>query len=54
MLKLSAYPSQNGLAIVLRDYGRLVRSTHILQWYRSLDLRKRTQASLTKANPSMR
>jgi len=49
MLKrLSAYPRQNGLAIALREVGRLERSVFMLNWLRDLDLRRRTQAGLNK------
>ncbi|MBX9930672.1 MAG: Tn3 family transposase [Methylobacterium sp.] len=49
MLKrLSAYPRQNGLAIALREVGRLERAVFMLNWLRDLDLRRRTQAGLNK------
>jgi TnpA family transposase len=49
MLKrLSAYPRQNGLAVALREVGRLERSVFMLNWLRDLDLRRRTQAGLNK------
>ena len=49
MLKrLSAYPRQNGLAVALRESGRLERSVFMLNWLRDLDLRRRTQAGLNK------
>ena len=31
--KLQAYPQQNALARVLQEYGRLVRTLHIMRWY---------------------
>jgi TnpA family transposase len=37
--KLSAYPRQNGLAIALREAGRLERSVFMLNWLRDVDLR---------------
>lgn len=46
--KLSAYPRQNGLAVALREAGRLERSIFMLNWLRDLDLRRRTQAGLNK------
>jgi TnpA family transposase len=46
--KLSAYPRQNGLAVALREVGRLERSIFILNWLRDLDLRRRAQAGLNK------
>ncbi|NEU14985.1 Tn3 family transposase [Methylobacterium sp. BTF04] len=49
MLKrLSAYPRQNGLAVALREVGRLERAVFMLNWLRDLDLRRRTQAGLNK------
>lgn len=46
--KLAAYPRQNGLALALREVGRLERSLFMLNWLRDLDLRRRTQAGLNK------
>ena len=46
--KLSAYPRQNGLAVALREVGRLERSIFMLNWLRDLDLRRRAQAGLNK------
>jgi TnpA family transposase len=46
--KLSAYPRQNGLAIALREVGRLERSIFMLNWLRDIDLRRRSQAGLNK------
>lgn len=46
--RLSAYPRQNGLAVALRELGRLERSVFMLNWLRDLDLRRRTQAGLNK------
>ncbi len=46
--KLSAYPRQNGLAVALREAGRLERSIFMLNWLRDLDLRRRAQAGLNK------
>lgn len=37
---LTAYPRQNGLAIALRELGRLARTLFALEWMRSLELRK--------------
>ena len=31
--KLQAYPQKNALALALQEYGRLVRTLHILRWY---------------------
>src|SRR3954451_22804413 len=46
--KLSAYPRQNGLAVALRELGRLDRSLSMLRWLLDLDLRRRAQAGLNK------
>ena len=46
--KLSAYPRQNGLAVALREVGRLERSIFMLNWLRDIDLRRRSQAGLNK------
>ena len=49
MLKrLSAFPRANGLAVALREVGRLERSIFMLNWLRDLDLRRRTQGGLNK------
>src|SRR3546814_267844 len=46
--RLSAYPRQNGLALALREVGRIERSIFMLDWLRDLDLRRRTQAGRNK------
>ena len=46
--RLSAYPRQNGLALALRDVGRIERSIFMLDWLRDIDLRRRAQAGLNK------
>lgn len=46
--RLSAYPRQNGLAVALRETGRLDRSLFMLNWLRDLDLRRRAQGGLNK------
>jgi TnpA family transposase len=46
--KLSAYPRQNGLAVALRELGRLDRSLYMLRWLLDLDLRRRAQTGLNK------
>ncbi len=49
MLKrLSAYPRQNGLAVALRDIGRIERSLFMMEWLKSPELRRRAQAGLNK------
>ncbi|WP_279333463.1 Tn3 family transposase, partial [Sphingomonas paucimobilis] len=46
--RLSAYPRQNGLALALREVGRIERSIFMLDWLRDIDLRRRAQAGLNK------
>jgi TnpA family transposase len=46
--KLSSYPRQNGLAVALRELGRIERSIFILDWLQSLELRRRVTAGLNK------
>ena len=49
MLKrLSAYPRQNGLAIALREIGRIERSLFTMDWLKSPELRRRAHAGLNK------
>ena len=46
--KLSSYPRQNGLAIALRELGRIERTIFILDWLQNVDLRRRVNAGLNK------
>ena len=46
--KLSAYPRQNGLAVALRELGRIERTLFTLEWLKSMDLRRRATAGLNK------
>jgi TnpA family transposase len=46
--KLSSYPRQNGLAIALRELGRIERTLFILDWLQSMELRRRVHAGLNK------
>ena len=46
--KLSSYPRQNGLAVALRELGRIERTLFILDWLQNVDLRRRVQAGLNK------
>ena len=46
--KLGSYPRQNGLALALRELGRLERSLFMLEWIQSPDLRRRVQVGLNK------
>ena len=46
--KLGSYPRQNGLAVALRELGRIERTLFILFWLQSVDLRRRVHAGLNK------
>jgi TnpA family transposase len=46
--KLGSYPRQNGLAIALRELGRIERTLFILDWLQNTDLRRRVHAGLNK------
>jgi TnpA family transposase len=46
--KLGSYPRQNGLALALRELGRIERTLFILDWLRSTELRRRVHAGLNK------
>jgi TnpA family transposase len=46
--KLGSYPRQNGLAVALRELGRIECTLFILDWLQSVELRRRVQAGLNK------
>ena len=46
--KLGSYPRQNGLAVALRELGRIERSLFTLDWLQHVELRRRVQAGLNK------
>ncbi|WP_341305482.1 Tn3 family transposase [Pseudomonas sp. TMP25] len=46
--KLGSYPRQNGLAVALRELGRIERTLFILDWLQSVELRRRIHAGLNK------
>ncbi len=46
--KLGSYPRQNGLAIALRELGRIERTLFTLDWLQNVDLRRRVQVGLNK------
>jgi hypothetical protein len=46
--KLSAYPRQNGLALALRELGRIERTIFTLKWLQEPALRRRVSAGLNK------
>ncbi len=46
--KLGSYPRQNGLAVALRELGRIERTLFMLDWLQSVELRRRVNAGLNK------
>jgi TnpA family transposase len=46
--KLGSYPRQNGLAVALRELGRIERTLFTLEWLQSVELRRRIQVGLNK------
>jgi TnpA family transposase len=46
--KLGAYPRRNGLALALRELGRLERTLFTLHWLRDVELRRRVHVGLNK------
>ncbi|MDQ5853037.1 MAG: Tn3 family transposase [Chloroflexota bacterium] len=48
MRKLAAYPRQNGLALALREMGRIERTLYALEWFQNVDLRRRVTIGLNK------
>src|SRR3546814_9092842 len=46
--RLAAYPRQNGLAVALRELGRIERTMFTLDWLRDPALRRRANAGLNK------
>ncbi len=46
--KLGSYPRQNGLAIALRELGRIERTLFALDWIQHVELRRRVQIGLNK------
>lgn len=46
--KLGSYPRQNGLALALRELGRIERSLFTLDWLQNVELRRRVNAGLNK------
>ena len=46
--KLQAFPQQNALTRALQEYGRLIRTLHILHWYDDQDGRRRINRQLNK------
>ena len=46
--KLGRYPRQNGLAVALRELGRIERMLLILGWLQSVELRRRVHDGLSR------
>ena len=46
--KLGGYPRQNGLALALRELGRIERTLFTLDWMQNVELRRRVQIGLNK------
>jgi len=46
--RLGAYPQQNGLALALREIGRIERTLHALDWLERPALRRQATAELNK------
>ena len=46
--KLGSYPRQNGLAVALREFGRIERTLFALNWMQNIELRRRVQIGLNK------
>src|SRR5260370_19849598 len=46
--KLGSYPRQNGLAVALRELGRIERTLFALDWMQHVELRRRVQIGLNK------
>jgi TnpA family transposase/DNA invertase Pin-like site-specific DNA recombinase len=46
--KLGSYPRQNGLALALRELGRIERTLFVLDWMQDVALRRRVQTGLNK------
>ncbi len=46
--KLRSYPHQNGLAVALRELGRIERTLFALDWMQNVKLRRRVQIGLNK------
>src|SRR5438270_113581 len=48
--KLGSYPRQNGLAVALRELGRIGRTLFTLDWLQSVELRRRVREPCASRN----
>lgn len=48
MRKLGGYPRQNGLALALRELGRIERTLFVLAWVQDPELRRKVHIGLNK------
>jgi TnpA family transposase len=46
--KLGSYPRQNGLAVALRELGRIERTLFALDWLQNTELPRRVHVGLNK------
>lgn len=46
--KIGSYPRQNGLAVALRELGKIERTLFMLDWYMGPELRRRVTVGLNK------
>ena len=46
--KLGSYPRQNGLAVALREIGRIERTFHTLDWLQDVEFRRHVTGELNK------
>ena len=46
--KLGSYPRQKGLAVALRELGRIERTLFTLDWLQNTELRRRVHVGLNK------
>lgn len=44
--KLGSYPRQNGLAVALRELGRIERTLFTMEWLQDVELRRRVHVGL--------
>ena len=51
--KLGGYPRQNGLAVALRELGRIERTLFTLEWLQNTELRRRVQIGLKRGRRRM-